>query len=262
MEHKQSWILKRTLDDIHYDVALMDDLSGQNELVLAFQNHSDIIAGVYEGRPSFLCAYLYSILGGVKTWECSLDLMNFISVNPDLVKGKSVLELGCGSGLPGIAALLLGAAQVSFQDYNQSVIDLVTLPNLLLNTTNRPEEDFLSSVDHQDQELLIGDSPQLDKSAFYSGDWRYLSNVIPKNQQVILTSETIYNSETIPHLLQLIQDVLADDGICLVAAKQMYFGCSGNMEIFRNQALGCGFKVDEIFSNSGGVRRQIISLRK
>ena len=44
-----------------------------------------------------------------------------------------MLELGCGSGLMGIAALLLGCKGCVFQDYNEEVISLWTLPNVGLN---------------------------------------------------------------------------------------------------------------------------------
>ena len=43
---------------------------------------SDLVSGVYEG--------------GLKIWECSIDLVHFISRNPELFEGKRVLELGCG----------------------------------------------------------------------------------------------------------------------------------------------------------------------
>ena len=47
---------------------------------------SDLISGVYEG--------------GLKVWECSFDLVDYIlkkrSEDPEWLKGKTVLELGCG----------------------------------------------------------------------------------------------------------------------------------------------------------------------
>jgi hypothetical protein len=67
--------------------------------------------------------------GGFKLWECAVDLANFLcqhfhikrppdapsshSSTPSLV-GTSVLELGCGQGVPGILLGLCGAA-VHFQ---------------------------------------------------------------------------------------------------------------------------------------------------
>ena len=52
--------------------------------------------------------------GGLKIWECTFDLLEFIK-NLDLNE-KRVLDLGCGGGIVGIYASLKGATTV-FQDY-------------------------------------------------------------------------------------------------------------------------------------------------
>ncbi|TFK41589.1 hypothetical protein BDQ12DRAFT_389843 [Crucibulum laeve] len=94
---------------------------------------SDLVPGIYEG--------------GLKTWECSLDLVDYLSSlkTPGAVnvyQGKRVLELGCGTAIPSLYVLheILSAppspdappTYVHLQDYNASVLDLVTLPNVLL----------------------------------------------------------------------------------------------------------------------------------
>ena len=52
--------------------------------------------------------------GGLKIWECSIDLASFVASGID-VKSLNVLELGCGAGLPGIVAGQLGATRTDFQ---------------------------------------------------------------------------------------------------------------------------------------------------
>ena len=68
--------------------------------------------------------------GGFKLWECAVDLANFLCQHFDIrssqedgsqkvsspsdLTGTSVLELGCGQGLPGILLALCGAT-VHFQ---------------------------------------------------------------------------------------------------------------------------------------------------
>ncbi|XP_023240637.1 histidine protein methyltransferase 1 homolog isoform X2 [Centruroides sculpturatus] len=69
---------------------------------LASKNHSDLIPGIYEG--------------GLKIWECTLDLINYLQENDIVKKGMNILDLGCGAGLAGIFAYLKGA-NVDFQDY-------------------------------------------------------------------------------------------------------------------------------------------------
>jgi predicted nicotinamide N-methyase len=72
--------------------------------------------------------------GGLKLWECALDLVHYIAANLSLVRGKRVLELGCGQGLPGICSLVYGqAAQVMFQDYNEEVLEQATTKTVALN---------------------------------------------------------------------------------------------------------------------------------
>ncbi|KAI9462846.1 hypothetical protein BJY52DRAFT_1255579 [Lactarius psammicola] len=89
-------------------------------------------------------------LGGLKTWECAID--------PRLagrrVRGLRVLELGCGTAVPTLLLLdrlfeflaseigRTGGAppasdgepetEIYLQDYNRSVLELVTFPNVLL----------------------------------------------------------------------------------------------------------------------------------
>lgn len=85
----------------------MVDFLNQHDLkssvLSAESSHSDLLSGVYEG--------------GLKVWECTFDLLNYLeneSVNFD---GLKVLDLGCGAGLLGIFALLKRATFVVFQDY-------------------------------------------------------------------------------------------------------------------------------------------------
>ena len=83
---------------------------------------SDLIPGVYGG--------------GLKIWECTMDLMRYMKENAELLfphKHCQVLELGCGHGFPGIVAMLLGYQNVTFLDLNLEVIRDVTWPNILIN---------------------------------------------------------------------------------------------------------------------------------
>jgi len=78
---------------VNNQTGLIETLKGEH-------NESDLVSGVYEG--------------GLKVWECSLDLVDFIAQNANDFKGKTVLELGCGQGLPGVMAMRAGAANVAF----------------------------------------------------------------------------------------------------------------------------------------------------
>ena len=80
---------------------------------------SDLVSGVYEG--------------GLKIWECSLDLVDYIAQNLQIFEGKNVFEIGCGQGLPGIMSLLCGAQTVTFQDFNFEVLNNATTKTVQLN---------------------------------------------------------------------------------------------------------------------------------
>ncbi len=87
-------------------------------------------------------------------------------------------KLGCGSSLPGIYVLATKhPLRVDFQDYNEQVLKLVTIPNILLNTILFPktELDFSNGA----AELYIPEdanlSDQLKKSRFFVGDWNGLT---------------------------------------------------------------------------------------
>lgn len=64
-------------------------------------------------------------------------MSNYLLRNDNLVRGKSILELGAGAGLPGIVAALDGAQRVVITDYpDQSLVDNITW-NVDCNVPNR-----------------------------------------------------------------------------------------------------------------------------
>ena len=71
--------------------------------------------------------------GGLKVWDCSFDLADFVALETASFAGKRVIELGCGQGLPGVMALKVGASHVVFQDFNAEVLTNATKPVIELN---------------------------------------------------------------------------------------------------------------------------------
>ncbi|ORY76825.1 hypothetical protein LY90DRAFT_501696 [Neocallimastix californiae] len=95
-------MFKRNVSDIKFEIASNEE-DGDNMIATAVLQQTDIIPGVYEG--------------GLKTWECSVDLVKYLSdLQNSEFENKSILELGCGSALPGVYCLTRGA-NVDFQDY-------------------------------------------------------------------------------------------------------------------------------------------------
>jgi protein-histidine N-methyltransferase len=78
-------LYKRTLADVKFQMAEQDNLvdgDADRDVVnmLDFSGNSDLIKGVYEG--------------GFKTWECSIDMVQYLSSLPqEQINNKKVLEV-------------------------------------------------------------------------------------------------------------------------------------------------------------------------
>ncbi|KAH7832022.1 putative histidine protein methyltransferase [Monocercomonoides exilis] len=202
--------------------------------------------------------------GGFTCWECSLDLCKYI-LTLDL-KGKNVLEIGCGHGLPGITALLQGASSVTFQDYNEEVLRLATVPNIILNVMDK----FDDSGDQPSKEVVDFIKT---RCTFISGSWNSMleipiksthdfssgacsssckpsrsfvspssSSTLPQEllpYDLILAAETVYRIDDFPTLRQLITHFLKPktetegDSASLFAGRAQYFGVGGGINAFR-----------------------------
>ena len=220
------------------------------------EKNTDLIPGVYEG--------------GLKVWECSLDLCRFLArimdestvsdfqhvseaVRRSIGNSGSTFELGCGHGLP--ACLLLresvrrhSDSVVVFSDFNDYVITDVTIPNALLNVC--------SLCRQQDKDSVIDDASQvlLRQSIFAGGDWMGLSRKLSQNEvllpdsqnekrvvqdrfDVILASETTYTTESCQDTAYLmLKHLKVDIGVGLVATKRFYFGVGGGVDAFEKAA--------------------------
>jgi protein-histidine N-methyltransferase len=105
---------RRDLWHVKMQLALSDNESN-------LLGDSDIVRGLYEG--------------GLKTWECSVDLAQYLS-QATFPEELSSLEVGCGSGLPTVAMFKMALQErrrwkFTLQDYND-IFGLVTVPNLFL----------------------------------------------------------------------------------------------------------------------------------
>lgn len=222
------------------------DVSGR-DILTAAEKSTDLIPLVYEG--------------GLKIWECSLDLVEYLLESRISFHENLVMELGCGAGLPGIYALLQGA-KVHFQDFNDDVIEYVTIPNVLANLAQRQKQ--------CESETASFDLSTARKCCrFFSGDWGSVVDFINPGQvgemmyDVILTSETIYAVESHAKLYNVIKRYLKEpNGIAYVAAKTHYFGVGGGTRSFEKLIKMDGvFDVSVCKVNTDGVQREILCMR-
>ncbi|XP_063706387.1 histidine protein methyltransferase 1 homolog [Culicoides brevitarsis] len=206
-------------------------------------SHSDLLSGVYEG--------------GLKIWECTQDLADFLTKSDDDTEktlladfeGKRILDLGCGVGVLGVLAMTHNAKCVTFQDYNKEVIETTTISTILCNKSIYEEMD-LNNVN------------------LFSGDWDSFVDVMKEKHagtkfDYILTSETIYNEKYYKKLLNVFRELLADDGTVFLAAKTIYFGVGGGMRSFEKALTDTKeFKSDVVWKSEVGVLREILKINK
>ncbi|XP_053188994.1 histidine protein methyltransferase 1 homolog isoform X1 [Scomber japonicus] len=267
------------LNETVFEKTVSEREDGEEILSRTTEQRSDLISGVYEG--------------GLKVWECTYDLLELIEKDGETFGGKAVLDLGCGAGLLGILALKRGARQIHFQDYNSTVIEQLTVPNVILNC----QEDDADSEDdtegsgkgkvqeEQDckrkakEDLKEGnpppkkkavDPPQhqlLAKCHFFSGDWSTFLNLVlkkdpPPKYDIIFTAETIYNTAYYPALHEALHKLLAADGLVYLATKSHYFGVGGGLHLFEMYVKERGvFSVDHVWDSEEGLQRHIVVLR-
>lgn len=237
---------------------------------------SDLISGLYEG--------------GLKVWECTYDLLEAIEKHGETFGGKAVLDLGCGAGLLGILALKRGARQVHFQDYNSTVIEQLTMPNVMLNCQDddedseddeegkKQEEDGFKKPPERKKKVEDFNPPikkratdlsqhlLLTRCQFFSGDWRTFLDLVQKadpspKYNIILTSETIYNTAYYSVLHDTFHKLLAPDGLIYLATKSHYFGVGGGLHLFEKFVEDKGiFSLSHLWDGEEGLQRHVVVL--
>lgn len=203
---------------------------------------SDLLPNVYEG--------------GLKVWECARDLMEVLhdltSCGELPLAGSSVLEAGCGAGLPGILTLRLGARTVVLQDYNAAVLRALTMPTVRLNE--------------------VWARAEAGRVRFISGDWARVNTLLlderPTDSEsegfdVVLSADTLYSSSASQRLWQLVQTQLRPGGVALIAAKSYYFGCGGSVAEFKtlvgtDARFGC--RTVRTFEDGASNRRECFAV--
>ncbi|KAL8730627.1 MAG: hypothetical protein Q9166_003940 [cf. Caloplaca sp. 2 TL-2023] len=247
--HGNIILARRELFDIR--AQLMAEDNGLADSSAAGLSTDDIQPNIYEG--------------GFKTWECSVDLANYLATNSEylsqfLSSSCTIVELGAGTALPTLflfklllttpSSMLSPHRTLILADFNASVLQLATIPNLLLTwalTTNLMPSgsDDLEITD----DLLSAFRKSLGEANIHihavSGSWgpELASIAVPEplkpaDDVLILASETIYSpasTRVFTETLLTLNGRSEEGGAkirALVAAKKVYFGVGGGVGEF------------------------------
>lgn len=253
--------LKETLDYVDSYKLNID----QNNFIAEINKTHDLIPGKYEGGLKVwelsvdLARFVFNINHiNLNEYKLLFEKQTFSDLESiqmffKMIYGRGqikIIELGCGHALPTLSVykyldemlynkyLESGSCGVSnidiiiyLQDFNKEILHEITSENLdrLKQTLNKKWMDS-----------LIKTSPLKLVTKFIYGDWKnlYKENLLPKNFfNLILTSETIYNSANYKDLLNLFENCLVKEsnrGLVLLSSKNYYFGCGGNLHEFLN----------------------------
>ncbi|XP_049591592.1 histidine protein methyltransferase 1 homolog [Syngnathus scovelli] len=252
----------RFLNETLFEKTVNEREDTENILSRTAEQRSDLISGVYEG--------------GLKVWECTYDLLEVIENEGETFGGKAVLDLGCGAGLLGILSLKRTAREVHFQDYNSTVLEQLTMSNVILNCQDDDSDDddgkgkSPQTTDKEEESKIKPKRGRRDlllpRCRFFSGDWRTFlilasSQVPPLKYDIILTSETIYNTAYYPALHDTFHRLLAPRGKVYLATKSHYFGVGGGLHLFETFVEERDvFAVNRLWDSQDGLKRHVVVL--
>jgi len=197
-----------------------EDAPDRTAVLAYLDTPSDLLPGVYEG--------------GLKTWECSLDVVEHLEAAQPFAtfRGKRVLELGCGTAVPSLYILqrLFGEpeggdpTEIHLQDYNESVLELMTFPNVFLAWYGSPASAAARQASESEEldraapgEVHIADELRDAFLAslkarniavrFFSGAWDTFDLERSGGAyDLLVTSETIYRTESLVPLTRLLDE--------------------------------------------------------
>jgi len=163
-------------------------------------------------------------------------------------------------------------------DYNPTVLQLVTLPNIILSwaQVTRKESWEAEGELELDEQLIKDFQASLTSYAiilsFFSGAWspEFVHLVAGKmttgtTRLIIIGAETIYSPFALRSfadtLAALLETIPSNEKSALVAAKKVYFGVGGSIEDFCDAVRGKGAQVEQIREESDGVRRSVVEVK-
>ncbi|POM66806.1 Hypothetical protein PHPALM_17273 [Phytophthora palmivora] len=175
-----------------------------------------------------------------KVWDCALVLAKFLANEAffpkDFFVNKHVIELGCGIGVPGLAAAALGAKEVVLTDMPLAV------PWIEANIKRNQTLGCISSSVHA-QGLMWGEQDELESHQF----------------DVILCSDLVYGHRDISHkLVQTIVQLSHPNTLIISAHEARFAGDRG--ESFFALLSEQHFEVEQL-AEDGYIKPHVDSIK-
>ncbi|KAI5963577.1 uncharacterized protein KGF55_002457 [Candida pseudojiufengensis] len=276
-------------DKLDSKVVIKDEIKN----IVIEKNDSDVQRNIYEGGfKSWECSY--------DTIDEIGKLMNQYSGSTGFslnILNSSTLDLGCGTSLPSCYILMKKfetkcekSMKLILSDFNYDVLRLVTVPNLIINwASTLPSEDLQRLTTDEinsrfeANELFITTNlineflKQLKDSnteiKLISGSWGKEFNDLVSKYHInfIISSETIYSTVTLPIVAESIKIILSDSAtffknngktfMCLLAAKNIYFGVGGSIVEFLSHFKSISdskFKVEVKEIHDSQLKRSLV----
>jgi len=125
-------------------------------------------------------------------WASGLVLSQYIVDNPELVRGRRVVDFGCGSGVVAIAAAKAGAAEVIACDIDP-VAQAATRENAELNNVELVISDDFDNIDGHVDIIIVAD-------VLYDRDnFPWLQRFVERADDVLIADSRVKNFDHPPY---------------------------------------------------------------
>ncbi|ORY35481.1 hypothetical protein BCR39DRAFT_509977 [Naematelia encephala] len=132
-------------------------------------------------------------LWGHHLWNTARTLTDYLMENPQLVRGRKILELGAGAALPSIVSLLIGAEKAVMTDYP----DTQLVDNMLYNVETNLPSALVERADVEGFTWGRDPGPLLDKTHGEGYD-------------LLILSDLVFNHSQHPALIRSVNSLLRD----------------------------------------------------
>ena len=179
-------------------------------------------------------------------WASAIGLSRYLVDNQLIVKGKDVLEIGCGLGLPAIVAGKLGAVHTIATDYLPEALDFAKLnwqQNLplenvefkVLDWRNIPENFSKSTSENISANTSANTSESVAKTSERVGE-----EAPQYKADILLAADVAYEKRAFEPLINAFQQLVKPDGKILIAEPNRFI----SKNFFENLA-NQGFNVEK-----------------